>query len=117
MNIDFTQLIIAIIGILFTVLSGLVTKYVIPWLKQKNLEGISLQLVRVAYSIFKDGEGKKKFDHTVSEIEKKYGKWFSATEIANAVQSAYVKFCIEKGVEPSPATNSVVDTIINTNIN
>lgn len=109
MTIDFTQIIIAVIGLVISVISGLVTKYVVPWLKQRNLETFAAQLVRLAFSIFKDGEGKKKFDYVVNQIEEKYGKWFSAEEIVSAVQSAYVDFSLDRGVEPSPANLPPVD--------
>lgn len=106
MNIDFTQLIIAIIGVIISVMSALITKYVIPWLKRKNLEGVLSALVKVAYSIFSDGEGEKKFEYVINKASAKFSKWFSVQEIAEYTQAAYVEFCIEKGIAPSEITDA-----------
>ena len=109
MNIDYTELILAVLKIALTVLGFIIAKYLIPWLKKKNLDGFAEDGVRLAYSLFKTGEGKKKFDLVLEKAKTKFGKWFSVDEIVAAIQAAYVNFCIERGITPSPA-NDVIAT-------
>lgn len=101
MNIDFTQLIIAILGIFFTLFGGLCTKYVVPWLREKGLDNLAIKLVSLAWSIFEDGQGKAKFDYVCKQLADKYGKWFDTDEIAAATQAAYIEFCAKRGIQPS----------------
>lgn len=101
MQIDFTELIIAILGIIFSLISAAVAKYVIPWLRERGLDSFSAKLVPLAWSLFEDGQGKEKFDYVYSKLKSKYGKWFDVDEIRAAIQEAYINFCATRGVEPS----------------
>lgn len=104
MELDFTQLIISVVYILFAIIGGLITKNILPWLREKNLENAAIALVRVAYTLFKDNQGVEKFNYVLSNLLKKYGKYFNEAELSLAIQNAYVQFKESMGQEVSPTT-------------
>jgi len=101
MEIDLTQLIIAILGIIFTVISAMITKYIIPWLRDRGLDKLAEKLVALAWSLFEDGQGKEKFEYVLDKLIVKYGKWYDVDTVKAVIQAAYVDFCAKRGVEPS----------------
>ncbi len=101
--IDFTGLItwaISVAAILITALIG--TKF-IPFLKEKGLYAFTAQMVKAAVTYFIDGQGAEKFDWVFAQIDAKYGDYFDAETIKNAIQGAYVDMCISLGKSPAPA--------------
>lgn len=76
-TIDWTQLILSILGIIITIAAGLATKYFIPWLKAKFTDSqisviktVVQALVQAAEQIYEDNEGEKKKEY-VLELAKK----------------------------------------------
>lgn len=103
-TIDFTEIVIAALGIMFNIIAAVITKKVIPLLKERGLDKYAKALVSVAYTMFANGSGVEKFDYAFQCLEKsEYGKYFDEDRIKQAIQSAYVELCTELGVIPSPA--------------
>lgn len=76
-SIDFTQLILSILGIIAAVAAGLATKYFIPWLKAKFtdsqinvIKSIVEALVQAAEQIYEDNEGEKKKAYVLELAQK-----------------------------------------------
>lgn len=77
MNIDITQIIVAAIGVLGTVFAGLITTYLVPWLRSKltasQLETISALVyngVKAAETLYTEsGSGKKKFQYVMDSVK------------------------------------------------
>lgn len=103
MDFDFTGLIVWLISIATVIIVGLVGGKVIPFLKEKGLYAFTAQMVKAAVTYFVDGQGAEKFDWVFAQIDAKYGDYFDAETIKNAIQGAYVDMCITLGKEPSPA--------------
>ena len=73
--IDITQAVQAIIVILF----GIITRYLVPWVRattterqQDNLKTVFQIIVEAAEQMFKgEGRGQEKFEYVTSELEKR----------------------------------------------
>ena len=73
--IDITQLIQAVIVIMF----GIITRFFVPWVKettterqQKNIKAVFQMVVEAAEQMFKgEGRGQEKFEYVTSELEKR----------------------------------------------
>ena len=101
--IDFTDLIVWVITTAAVFIAAFLGAKVIPVLKEKGLYAFTAQMVKAAVTYFVDGQGSEKFDWVFEQIDAKYGDYFDAETIKNAIQGAYVDMCIALGKEPSPA--------------
>lgn len=91
--IDLTQIVIALIGVLAT----LITAYVIPWIKKhttvKQQESISFWLdiaVNAAEQIYSSGQGEQKWNYVVDYLSKN-GIKIDETAIEAYVQKNFGK--------------------------
>lgn len=110
-TIDLTQIIVAVIGLAFTVLTAFISKKVIPFLQEKGLEKYAKTLVSVAYTLFGENCGAEKFNYVFDKISKsKWAKYFDVERIKEAIQSAYVELCTDMGIIPSPANPTSITT-------
>lgn len=101
--IDFTELITWAITTAAILIATLIGAKVIPFLKEKGFYEFTAQMVKAAVTYFLDGQGREKFDWVFAQIEAKYGEYFDAETIKNAIQGAYVDMCIALGKAPSPS--------------
>ena len=76
-SINYTQLILSIFGVIFAIVAGLTTKYLIPWIKmnftdnQLNIiKSIIKALVQAAEQIYEDNEGEKKKAYVLELAQK-----------------------------------------------
>lgn len=103
-TIDLTDLLKAVIMILFSLVLFTLKNYAIPFIKEKGLEKYAKALVRVAYTLYGEGQGKEKFDYVFERLKNsKFGKYFDADKLKETIQAAYVELCNELGVLPSAA--------------
>lgn len=101
--IDFTDLITWAIATVAVFLTAFIGSKVVPFLKEKGLYAFTAQMVKAAVTYFVDGQGAEKFDWVFAQIDAKYGDYFDAETIKNAIQGAYVDMCMTLGKEPAPA--------------
>lgn len=107
-NIDLTDLLIGV----FDIIVGLVGTFVVPklitFLKEKGLYNLTRSLVKAACTFFGDNMGKEKFEWVLDKLKaSKFGKYFDEDKLRAEIQAAYVDLCIELGVTPSPAAQTV----------
>lgn len=101
MKIDFTQVIIAIIGLVFSLITAYIVPVVKKWLQEKRLYNTAAVLVGAAKTYFADGNGEEKYQYCLEQLRSKFGKYFDIDEIGAAIQSAYVDLKASLGEEPS----------------
>ncbi len=103
MNIDFTNIITWAVYAVSVLIVTLTASKIIPFLKEKGFYAFTAQMVKAAVTYFLDGQGREKFDWVFERVNAKYGKWFDAETVKNAIQAAYVDMCAALGKEPSRA--------------
>ena len=86
MTIDFTDIIIAVIGVIISFVANYIVPAAVAWLKEKRLYGAAATVVAAARTYYKDNKGDEKLKYCIGVLTKKYGKWF----IMDANQAAYV---------------------------
>ena len=100
MTIDITSIITAVIGVLGTVFAGILTTYLIPWLKSKftanqlsTISGLIENGVKAAETLFTEsGSGTKKFNYVMDSVESfcaAHNIAFDETTVKNKIQSAW----------------------------
>ena len=99
MTIDVTSIITAIIGVLGTIFAGLITAYLIPWLKSKftanqliTISGLIESGVKAAKTFFPDNCGEKKFDYVMDSVKSyctAHHIAFDETAVKNEIQSVW----------------------------
>ena len=102
MTIDFTDIIIAVIGVIMSFVANYIVPPAVAWLKEKRLYGAAATVVAAARTYYKDNNGDEKLKYCIGVLTKKYGKWFDANEIMDAIQAAYVDRKAQLGETPSP---------------
>ena len=100
--IDFTGLIVWLISAAAAALAAFLGAKAVPFLRQKGLYAFTACAVKAAVTYFSEGQGKAKFQWVFARVQEKYGKFFDAEAIKDAVQGAYVDLCIALGKTPSP---------------
>jgi len=106
-NIDLTEIILALLGLIVSGLSAWVTSAAIPWLKEKRLYSTAKSLCAVALTTFEENQGKQKFDYVFEKCAERFGNYFDETKLKEAIQSAYVELCNELGKAPSKAVTDI----------
>ena len=100
MTIDVTSIITAIIGVLGTIFAGLLTTYLVPWLKSKFtanqlsvISGLIINGVKAAETLFPaSGAGTKKFNYVMDSIKSfctAHHITFDETTVKNEIQSVW----------------------------
>lgn len=100
---DYTNLILWLISAAIFIITALLGRYIVPFLREKGLYDFTARTVKAAATYFLDGQGKEKFDWAFARINERYGKYFNVEEVKDAIQTAYVDMCAQLGKEPSPA--------------
>ena len=104
MNIDITQIVIALIGLM----SAVITSVIVPLVKAKTsanqqviIASLSRTAVLAAQQMYDSDEGQKKKEYAVSyvaQLMKKHGVTLSSEEVGAAVEAAVKEL---KAVTPS----------------
>ena len=102
MTIDFTDIIIAVIGLIMSIIAKNVVPPIVSWLREKRLYGAAATVVAAARTYYNDNNGDEKLKYCLAALTKKYGKWFDANAIMDAIQAAYVDMKASFGETPSP---------------
>lgn len=100
MTIDITQIIVAIIGVLGTVFAGMITTYLIPWLKSKLtvnqldvVSGLIYNGVKAAETLYTaSGSGQKKFQYVMDSVKafcESNHMAFDEVSVKNEIQSVW----------------------------
>lgn len=85
---DYTQVVVGIIGVLITLLLGLISKQLIPWLKDKHLYDAAIVAVNAAEAIYGRYNGAKKLKAALESLKQK-GFNINSTQVAEAVEAAW----------------------------
>ncbi len=87
-NMDWTPIITGFIAILLTVLSRLVVKYAVPWLKRHNLTQAAEIAVNAAEAIYGRYNGQRKLEAAIEAL-KQQGFAVDNEEVLRALQAAW----------------------------
>ena len=68
---NYTQIIISVIGLIVIILSGLITKHLVPWLKDKNLYNAALVAVNAAEALYGRYHGEEKLEAALNFLKEK----------------------------------------------
>jgi len=60
MTLDWTTIIVLAIGLIFTILTGLTVKQIIPWLKERKLYDAAMVAVNAAEALYGRYHGEEK---------------------------------------------------------
>ena len=92
---DLTQIVIAVIGLLFTVITGTLLPKLWKWITEKlgaahaeNAKRVTLMLVEAAEQLYGSAEGKKKIAYVQSELLKR-NMTIDIAQIESAVYEAF----------------------------
>lgn len=85
---DLTQIIVAALALIGTVLGTLITYQLVPWLKSKNLYEAAVVAVNAAEALYGRYNGKDKLASALETLRQQGYKVDSA-EVINAVQAAW----------------------------
>lgn len=85
---NYTQLIIGILGVIVTICISLITKYAVPWLKEKNLFEAAVIAVNAAEAIYGRYHGEEKLVAALEALKEK-GYNIDSNAVKNAVQAAW----------------------------
>lgn len=109
MNIDITEIIIALIGVFLTIITSVVVPVIVPWLKTKlstNQIGIVQQLATIAVyaaqQIYNSDEAQQKKEYAIAYVKEslaKYNMTFSEYEISTYIEGALKNIKVDEGAE------------------
>lgn len=85
---DYTQFIVGAIVLITTILLGLVTKQLIPWLKEKRLYDLAIIAVNAAEAIYGRYNGKQKLNMALNFLKEK-GFNVETSTVVNAIEAAW----------------------------
>lgn len=68
---NYTEIIITIISLIVVILSGLITRYLVPWLKDKNLYQAALVAVNAAEALYGRYHGDEKLTAALDSLKSK----------------------------------------------
>jgi len=106
-TIDFTQIILAIMGIIVTLVSTWVAKVAVPWLKDRRLFDTAKSLCAVALTTFETNQGEQKFNYVYGVLVDRFGQYFDEAKIKESIQAGYVELCKDLGKIPSKAVTDI----------
>lgn len=121
MDIDITQIIVAIIGVLGTVFAGLITTYLVPWLRSKltasqlgTISELVYNGVKAAETLYtQSGSGQKKFDYVMSTVKafcEANHITFDETIVKNQIQSVWKDLFSHDNFSESSDTAKATDS-------
>ncbi|MGN0180968.1 MAG: phage holin [Candidatus Ornithomonoglobus sp.] len=109
MNIDITEIIIALIGVLVTIITSVIVPVVVPWLKTKlstNQIEIVKQLASVAVyaaqQIYTSDEAQKKKEYAIAYVKEELAKYnitFSEDTISTYIEGVLKNIKVDEGAE------------------
>lgn len=98
MTIDITQIIVALIGVVLSVATALITKVVVPWIKartsettQSIIEAAATAAVYAAQQLYASGTGEDKKSYAVTymtDLLGECGLTVNADTVSSAIESA-----------------------------
>ncbi len=68
---DWTQIIILVIALITTILVSLITKQLVPWLKEKNLHDAAIVAVGAAEALYGRYHGDEKLEYAINSLRDK----------------------------------------------
>ncbi len=117
MDLNWTQIFILVIGLVFTVLTGLITKQVIPWLKERKLYDAAMIAVHAAEALYGRYHGEDKLAAALKSLTDK-GYDVQSEPVIEALNAAWKDLdramidAGEKEVPGKEAFVTVTDTVI-----
>ena len=94
MNINWTPIVVAVIGIFGCAIVGLISKYAVPWLKEHNLVQCAQVAVMAAEAIYGRYNGGEKLKKALETLKNK-GWDISSAEVIDAVNAAWKQLDLE----------------------
>jgi len=88
MTLDWTTIIVLVIGLVFTILTGLVTKQLIPWLKEKKLYDAAMVAVNAAEALYGRYHGEEKLVAALESL-KAQGYDINSRVVVDALNAAW----------------------------
>lgn len=85
---DYTQIIIGLLGVITTIFVGLIAKQLVPWLKERNLYDAALVAVHAAEALYGRYKGKEKLEKALESLKEK-GFDVNSNSVMEAVQAAW----------------------------
>lgn len=85
---DYTQIIIGIIGVLTTIFLGLITKQLVPWLKEKHLFDAAVVAVNAAEALYGRYKGAVKLTSALESLKSK-GFDIDSAAVKQAIGAAW----------------------------
>lgn len=110
MSLDWTTILVLLIGLVFTVLTGLVTKQLIPWLKERKLYDAAMVAVNAAEALYGRYHGQEKLDAALKSLAAR-GYDIKADVVIEALNAAWKEMdraMIDAGEKPCPEDEYIV---------
>ena len=85
---NYTEIIITIISLIVVILSGLITRYLVPWLKDKNLYQAALVAVNAAEALYGRYHGDEKLTAALDSLKLK-GYDINSQRVKEAINAAW----------------------------
>lgn len=85
---NYTDIITTVIGLFVLIVGGLVSKYVIPWLKAKNLYEAAVVAVNAAEALYGRYHGEEKLAAALESL-KQHGYDINSASVIEAVRAAW----------------------------
>lgn len=85
---DLTQILVAALGLIGTIIAALIATHVIPWLKSKNLYEAAVIAVNAAEALYGRYNGEDKLRAALNMLKEK-GYKLEDAEVINAVRAAW----------------------------
>lgn len=84
----YTEIIVSVIGLIVIILSGLITKQLVPWLKEKNLYQAAIVAVNAAEALYGRYHGDEKLTAALKSLEAK-GYDINSDRVKEALGAAW----------------------------
>ena len=91
---DYTHIITTVISLVVLVLSGIISKYLIPWLKTKNLYEAAVVAVNAAEALYGRYHGEEKFLAALESL-RQHGFDIDSDAVKEAVRAAWKALDLE----------------------
>ena len=88
MSLDWTRIIISVLGVVVAVCAGLLTRYILPWLKEKNLTAAAEIAVNAAEAVIGRYNGAEKLQYAL-DVMKQKGYNVNSEKVINAIKAAW----------------------------
>ena len=88
MTLDWTTIIVLAIGLIFTILTGLTVKQIIPWLKERKLYDAAMVAVNAAEALYGRYHGEEKLAAALDQL-KEHGYDINSKVVIDALNAAW----------------------------